>query len=74
MADTQTDIRSALELVGVEVPADVTVILDDAGNGRTGSFHRISLGQLEAALNEHRSVTGEELGDIDDFERELGWY
>lgn len=74
MIDHQTEIRSALELVGVHVPNGAILHLTDGAAGPAGDLYLINYGQLEGALDEYRSVTGETLGEVDDFEAALGWH
>lgn len=58
----QATARRILALVGIEIARQTTVVLTDAD--RTGIWcatYRVNAGQLEAAAEQYRLVTGEEI-------------
>lgn len=52
---------AALSMVGVDLPAGTRVVLTDVVAGRCGRAYRANPGQIEAAVEEHRLTTGEEI-------------
>ncbi|WP_454165396.1 hypothetical protein [Gordonia iterans] len=50
---------AALSMVGVDLPAGTRVVLTDLVAGRCGRAYRANVGQIEAAVEEHRLATGE---------------
>ena len=69
----QNDVREALSTVGIEVPEGLDVRLSDEESGAVNDAYLVSFGQLEAAADQYRQVTGEDLGDTDDIASQLGW-
>lgn len=53
--------RDALSMVGVDLPAGTRVVLTDVVAGPCGRAYRANAGQIEAAVEEHRLATGEEI-------------
>ncbi|KMV13620.1 hypothetical protein ACT17_34270 [Mycolicibacterium conceptionense] len=74
MSDTLIRVKDALYYINVDVPEGANVVLSDVMSGRDGAFYCISMSQLEAAAEQYRAVTGEDLGDLSTIEAELGWY
>lgn len=50
---------AALSMVGIDLPADTRVVLTDLVAGLCGRAYRANVGQIEAAVEEHRLATGE---------------
>lgn len=49
----------ALAMVGIDLPAGTRVVLTDLVAGECGRAYRANVGQIEAAVEEHRLATGE---------------
>lgn len=69
----QNDVREALSTVGIEVPEGLDVHVTDEESGAVAGAYLVTLGQLDAAIDQYRQVTGEDLGDTDDIASQLGW-
>lgn len=50
---------AALSMVGIDLPDDTRVVLTDRVAGLCGRAYRANVGQIEAAVEEHRLSTGE---------------
>ncbi|MFM9378579.1 hypothetical protein [Gordonia sp. VNK21] len=55
----QETARDALSMVGIALPAGARVVLTDLVAGHCGRAYRANVGQIEAAVEEHRLTTGE---------------
>ncbi|MFC3243276.1 hypothetical protein ACFOJ6_13955 [Gordonia humi] len=46
-------------MVGFDLPSGTRIVLTDRVAGQCGNAYRANLGQIEAAVEEHRLATGE---------------
>ena len=57
----QTLAVNVLHAIGVDVAPGVTVLLTDADAGQRCDTHRVNPGQMEAACDQYRLITGEDI-------------
>ncbi|MDJ0454101.1 hypothetical protein [Gordonia amicalis] len=55
----QTVAREALAVIRIEVPTRTRVVLSDGCAGPRCTYYLLNIGQIEAAIEEHRLSTGE---------------
>ncbi len=53
--------RDALSMVGIVLPVDTRIVLTDRVAGLCVRAYRANVGQIEAAVEEHRLSTGESI-------------
>lgn len=53
--------RDALATIGIEVDDDTRIVLTDGTAGPRCAYYLLNPGQIEAAVEQHRLVTGESL-------------
>lgn len=64
--------RDALAVIGIDVDSDDRVLLTDGPVGQRCGYHLLNPGQIEAAIDQHRLVTGEVLS-VDALIEALPW-
>lgn len=57
----QSVARDALAMIGVDVDPDTRVVLTDGRAGPRCHTYMLNIGQIEAAVEQHRLATGENL-------------
>ena len=57
----QAAARGVLALVSIEIAPQTTIALTDARSGPWCATHRVTPGQVEAACEQHRQITGEHI-------------
>lgn len=55
----QATARDAVAVIGIDVDADTRVLLTDGSAGPRCTYHLVSPGQIEYAVEQHYLVTGE---------------
>lgn len=64
--------RDALAMIGIEVPEGTRMLLTDGRAGPRCSYFLLNVGQVEAAVEEHRLCTGETIS-VDALIGALPW-